>query len=145
VLPLFFLRQAGVDLGSVRLLPLEVDLGKGGETWRAEWEVLDAVRSGRAAAGVVGERAWRAAGEQGRCEGLSVVWSSPACDGAVFCSLVSVPTVLRSAFERVMREMSPANPAQRRVLEQVGVSGWVPARASGYAALRQAVDELAAG
>lgn len=145
ILPLFFLKQAGVDLRAVRVLPQELDLGKGGESARAEEEVLDAVRSGRASAGVVGDRAWRRAEAAGRTEGLTLAWSTPPYDGAVFCSLASVPTVHRTAFERGMRAMDPARPAQRVVLDRVGVRGWVPARESGYASLRQAVDELASG
>lgn len=142
VLPLYFLREAGVDLAQLRVLPQEVDVGKGGETSGAEQQVATAVREGRAQAGVVGEHAWREMVAAGASEGLRVVWSSPAYDGAVFCSLASVPTVLRLAFERSMRAMDLGHPRQRLVLERCGISGWVPARESGYASLKRAVEEL---
>jgi ABC-type phosphate/phosphonate transport system substrate-binding protein len=142
VLPLFFLRQAGVDLSAVRVLPMEVDVGKGGQTGRADREVLQVVREGRASAGVVTDRAWREAENTPASDGLRVVWSSPTYDGAVFASMSSVPTGLRTSFEHGIRSMHAADPRHRAVLERVGVSGWVPARESGYSTLRQAVEEL---
>ena len=72
---------------------------------------------------------------------LASVWSSPPYDGAVFCALASVPTVLRLDFERVMRAMSPSVPEHRAVLDRAGVSGWVSAREPGYLAVRQAIEE----
>lgn len=144
ILPLYFLRQAGVQLPRVEMLPHELDPGKGGESLVSERAVLAAVREGRAVAGVVGDRAWRSARASGELAGLVEVWASPVYDGALYCSLASVPTVLRTDFERVMRAMSPGVPEQAVVLELAGVGGWVSARESGYVALRHAIDERAA-
>jgi len=142
ILPLYGLRQAGVDIGSLRVLPQELDVGKGGETSRAELEVLAAVREGRARAGVVSDAVWRHAGSL--ADGLRVSWSTAPYDGAVFCALASVPTIFRTSFERVMRAMDASNPRQRQVLERVHVGGWVPAREAGYVTLRQAVEDNSA-
>src|SRR5262249_44520055 len=40
VLPLFFLRRAGVDIDKLKLMPFEVDPGKHGDTPRSEVEVI---------------------------------------------------------------------------------------------------------
>lgn len=142
VLPLFFLRQAGVELDALKVLAVELDVGKGGQTGRADREVLRTVREGRAEAGVVSGRAWMAAQRDGEAEGLRVVWSSPTYDGAVFASLASLPTGLRASFETGIRSMRATDPRHRVLLERVGVGGWVPAREAGYTFLRQALDEL---
>lgn len=138
VLPVFHLAAGRGAPEGVHLLPHEVDVGKAGETGAGARAVLDAVKEGRAEAGFVGERDWRAAG--GDTSGLTIAWSTPPCDGSVFCGLASGPTGLRRDFDRAMRSFT--EPAGAAVLGRCGVTAWVPARDDGHQALRTAITEL---
>lgn len=132
VLPLFHL---GGGEG-IHFRRHDVDVGKAGETGAGARAVLDDVQAGRADAGFVGERDWRAAGAG--ASGLEVAWSTPPCDGSVFCGLASGPTGLRRDFDRAMRSFRDTE-----VLARCGVSGWVSARDDGHHSLRSAIAGLA--
>ena len=79
ILPLHFLRAAGVDLAKVRLLPFDTDLGKHGDTGTSELDVLQALRDGLAQAGTVGDLVWVAEQAAGRVDPkqIEVLWTTP--------------------------------------------------------------------
>ncbi len=60
ILPLHFLRQAGVAVEKIQLLPFEVDVGKHGDTATSEVQALAALHEGKAQAAAVGDAVWLA-------------------------------------------------------------------------------------
>jgi phosphonate transport system substrate-binding protein len=143
MLPLYFLRHAGVDLARVRLLPFDTDVGKHGDTGRSELEVLAALREGRAEAGTVGDLVWILEQAAGRIDPtqLEVLWTTPAFDHCMFDALPTLPRSKAEAFQRALFAMRWDDPRHRRLMELEGLKEWMPPREEGYASLRAALDE----
>lgn len=141
ILPLHFLKIAGVDLNAVRLLPFDTDLGKHGDTGTSELDVLAALQSGSADAGTIGELIWvleQAAGrvDPGKVEAL---WTSPGFDHCMFDGRVELESEKIDGFKRALFAMRWENPKHRRLLELEGLKEWLPPRETGYESLRAAV------
>ena len=147
ILPLHFLRQEGIDLGRVSLLPFDSDLGKHGDTGRSELEVLQALADGRAQAGAVGDLVWVAEQAAGRVDAklLEVLWTTPGFDHCMFDALPGLDESRARAFQEALFRMSWDEPAHRRLLELEGLRQWMPPRETGYDSLRMALDEKGGG
>ncbi len=143
ILPLHFLKEAGVDLGKVKLLPFDTDLGKHGDTGTSELDVLAALREGRAQAGTIGDLVWVNEQAAGRVDSKSieVLWTTPGFDHCMFDALPTLPDADAEAFQRALFAMKWENPEHRRILELEGLKQWVPPREEGYESLRRALDE----
>jgi len=142
ILPLHFLREAGVDLDAVTLVPFDSDLGKHGDTGRSELEVLAAVASGAAEAGCVGDLGWLTESAGGRIDPtrLRSLWVTPAFDHCMFDALPSLPREAAERFQRALYAMSWDDPQHRLILELEGLKQWLPPRESGYESLRGALE-----
>ena len=142
ILPLQFLVEAGVDLGSVKLLAFDTDLGKHGDTGTSEIDVLAALRDGRAQAGTVGDLIWVLEQAAGRVDPaqLEVLWTTPPFDHCMFDALPSLSAHKREAFGRALFAMKWEEPRARRLLELEGLKQWMPPREEGYESLRRALD-----
>ena len=143
ILPLYFLRQEGVDLARVTLLPFDSDLGKHGDTGTSELEVLQAVAEGRAQAGTVGDLVWVTEQAAGRVDPktIEVRWTTPGFDHCMFDARPGLDEARAGAFQEALFRMSWDVPAHRRLLELEGLRQWVPPRESGYESLRAALDQ----
>lgn len=144
ILPLWFLRQEGVDLRKVTLVPFDTDLGKHGDTGTSELDVLRALHDGRADAGTVGDLVWVAEQAAGRVDPsrVKVLWTTPPFDHCMFDALPTLPEAKRRGFEKALFGMRWEVPEHRRLLELEGLKQWMPPREEGYASLKAA---LAAG
>jgi ABC-type phosphate/phosphonate transport system substrate-binding protein len=142
ILPLHFLRAAGVDLDAVKLLPFDTDLGKHGDTGTSELDVLAALRAGRAQAGALGDLVWINEQAAGRVDpGLvEVLWTTPPFDHCMFDALPSLAEEKAVGFTRALFAMRWEEPAHRRLLELEGLKEWMPPREQGYASLIAALD-----
>jgi ABC-type phosphate/phosphonate transport system substrate-binding protein len=142
ILPLWFLQQQGLDLGRVKLVPFDTDLGKHGDTGTSELDVLKALHDGRADAGTVGDLVWVAEQAAGRVDParVEVLWTTPPFDHCMFDALPSLPAAKREAFGRALFAMRWEVPEHRRLLELEGLKQWMPAREEGYASLHAALD-----
>src|SRR5690606_9026410 len=80
ILPLHFLKQQGVDLDRVQLLVFDTDVGKHGDTGNSELDVLNALHSGEADAGTIGDLVWVNEQAAGRIASALVasVWYMPS-------------------------------------------------------------------
>ncbi len=137
ILPLHFLREAGIDLRAVALVPFDTDVGKHGDTGTSELHVLDALRSGAVHAGAVGDLIWvleQAAGRINPSE-LEVLWTTPGFDHCMFDALPTLAPDKVAAFQRALFAMRWENPTHRRLLELEGLKQWMPPREEGYASL----------
>ncbi|HEX8618612.1 MAG TPA: PhnD/SsuA/transferrin family substrate-binding protein [Thermoanaerobaculia bacterium] len=143
VLPLHFLRQEGVDLERVNVIPFDTDLGKHGDTGTSELDVLRALADGRADAGAVGDLIWvleQAAGHVDSAR-LEVLYTTPGFDHCMFDALPTLSESKREGFQRSLFAMRWDNPAHRRLLELEGLREWMPPREEGYASLIAALEE----
>jgi ABC-type phosphate/phosphonate transport system substrate-binding protein len=143
ILPLFFLKRAGVDLAQVQLLPFESDPGKHGDTPRSELDVLSALHDGRAQAGAVGAFVWQAEQAAGRVDPhrLETLWTTPAYDHHAIDALPTLAEDKQKALVRVLFDMRFANPKHRKWLEIEGHRAWVPGRDEGYGQLVAALED----
>ncbi len=142
ILPLQFLRQAGVDLSKVTLLPFDTDVGKHGDTGTSELEVLKALHDGRADAGAVGDLIWVTEQAAGRVDAakVEVLWTTPPFDHCMFDAAPGAPKEKLDRFQKGLFSMKWENPKHRRVLELEGLKQWMPPREEGYASLHEALD-----
>jgi phosphonate transport system substrate-binding protein len=141
ILPLYFLREEGVDLDRVTLITFDSDLGKHGDTGNSELDVLQALREGKADAGTIGDLVWvneQAAGHIDPST-IGVLYTTPGFDHCMFDALPTLAPEKREAFQRALFAMKWDHPAHRRLLELEGLREWLPPREEGYESLRQAL------
>lgn len=139
LVPVQGLRLAGLDPGSLRLVTLDADGGRHGESGRDDAAILGAVRSGRVAAGAMRIDAFRAAD----ATGLRWMWTAPPCNGAVFAALPSVPTGLRASFVAAMTALRMDDERGKAILDLAGATAFVEPRTDGWHVLRRALDDQA--
>lgn len=141
ILPLYFLKQEGVDLSLINFLPFETDPGKHGDTGTSEIDVLAALHDGRAQAGTIGDLIWvneQAAGHVDANK-VEVLWTTPGFDHCIFDSHPSMAPENAQAFRRALFAMRWDNPRHRRLLELEGLREWLPPREEGYQSLEEAL------
>jgi ABC-type phosphate/phosphonate transport system substrate-binding protein len=144
ILPLYFLKQEGVDLSRVRILAFDTDLGKHGDTGTSELDVLAALNDGRAQAGALGDLIWAQEQSAGRIDSskLEAFWTTPPFDHCMFDALPTLAQEKVDGFRRALFSMLWENPSHRRLLELEGLREWKPPREDGYESLRAALAEL---
>jgi ABC-type phosphate/phosphonate transport system substrate-binding protein len=127
----------------VTLLPFDSDLGKHGDSGQSELEVLEAVSSGQAQAGVVGDWVWVAEQAAGRVPvgEIEARWTTPAFDHCMFDARVDLAPEVAAAFQRALFAMRWEEPSHRRIMELEGLRRWLPPREDGYASLERALAE----
>jgi phosphonate transport system substrate-binding protein len=142
ILPLYFLRKEGLDLGRQRLLKFDTDLGKHGDTGTSEFEVLAALHDGRAQAGAIGDPVWATEQAAGRVDAtkVEVLWTTPAFDHCMFDALPSLAAEKAAGFQRALFAMRWDQPDHRRLLELEGLREWVQPREEGYRDLFAAME-----
>ncbi|MGZ3474295.1 MAG: phosphate/phosphite/phosphonate ABC transporter substrate-binding protein, partial [Polyangiales bacterium] len=144
ILPLQFLREAGVALDQVKLLPFDTDLGKHGDTGTSELDVLAALHDGRAQAGAVGDLIWVLEQAAGKIDPkvVEVLWTTPGFDHCMFDALPSLPDAKVEAFRKALFAMKWDDPKSRRLLELEGLKEWMEPREEGYESLKRALDQI---
>jgi len=142
ILPVHFLRQAGLTESDVELLRIDSDLGKHGDTGRSELEAIRAVLDEQADAAALGITTWEAIGRDELMPGaLESFWQSPQYCHCNFTALDATPTAITDPWVEHLLAMDWANPEHRRILEMEGLRQWVPPNLDGYASLFEAVRE----
>jgi phosphonate transport system substrate-binding protein len=146
ILPLYYLRQQGVDAASqCTLLRFDVDIGKHGDTGASELDVVRAVAAGDADAGALGDATLarlRTEGLPALAE-LEVAWRSPTYYHCNFTALPSLDGARAGSWRDALLTMSFEDPSMREAMTLEGVRRWLPGDRSGYAALAAAVSEAA--
>ena len=143
ILPLHFLREAGVTVADTRLLPFDTDVGKHGDTGTSELEVLRALADGRAQAGAVGELIWLTELSAGRVDPgqIDTLWTTPPFDHCMFDARPGLAPDAAERFRKALFAMEWDNPKHRRILEMEGLRQWMPPREEGYESLRSALAQ----
>lgn len=142
ILPVHYLRQAGLTDDDVDLLRINTDVGKHGDTGRSELDALRAVMDDKADAAALGINTWEAIGRDQLMPGaFEVFWESPTYS---HCNFTALPTL---SDERVqpwvdqLLAMDFDNPEHRPILEMEGLRKWVLPKLDGYASLFAAVSD----
>jgi ABC-type phosphate/phosphonate transport system substrate-binding protein len=143
ILPVHFLKEAGVADGAVDLLRFDTDLGKHGDTGHSERLVVEAVARGDARAGAVGDATWQALRAEGvgDAAGLAVAWRSPTYSHCCFTARPELDPDLGGRWLELLLEMSYDDPLMRHPMELEGVRRWLPGDKAGYATLTRAMRE----
>lgn len=148
ILPVYYLRQAGVDPAKdCALLRFDLDVGKHGDTGTSELEVLRALREGRADAGALGDATWVRQVAEGRVDVSQVrpFWTSPGYCHCNFTVLGDFPEDLGRRWTDALLGMRYDNPRWRELMDLEGLKRWVradPEILEGYRALFDAVEQL---
>jgi len=143
ILPVHYLAKQGLDLGRVKLLRFDTDLGKHGDTGDSELRVLGAVTAKEALLGAVGDATWTALKAEGRPEtlGLEVVWRSPTYYHCCFTAKPGLPVAAGEGWLELLLDMDYNDPGLRHVMDLEGVKRWLPGDRSGYQDLAEAMRE----
>ncbi len=142
ILPLHFLRGAGLGESDVELLRIDSDLGKHGDTGRSELDAIRAVLDERADAAAVGITTWEAIGRDELMPGaLEQFWQSPKYCHCNFTALETLPAERTDPWVEQLLAMNWDNPEHRRILELEGLRKWTRPDLDGYASLFEAVKQ----
>jgi phosphonate transport system substrate-binding protein len=142
ILPIHYLRVAGMANGEVELVRIDSDVGKHGDTGRSEYDALRTVLNDRADAAALGINTWEAIGREELMPGaFEVVWTSPTYSHCNFTVLPTLPSERVDPWLKYLFAMDWDNPTHRTVLELEGLRAWVPPRLDGYESLFAAVRE----
>lgn len=142
ILPVHFLRRAGLDDAAVDLLRIDSDLGKHGDTGRSELDAVRAVLDEKADAAAIGITTWEAIGRDELMPGaLEEFWRSPEYCHCNFTALDAVPAERTEPWVQHLLTMDWDVPEHRRILELEGLRRWVRPDLGGYASLFDAVED----
>src|SRR5207248_117155 len=147
ILPLHYLRQAGVDPDrDCTLVRFDLDVGKHGDTGTSELEVLKALREGRADAGALGDATWIRQVAEGRIDTgqIRAVWTSPGYCHCNFTALGDFPQDVARRWTDSLLSMRYEDPCWRPVMDMEGLRRWVradPEILEGYRVLFDAVEQ----
>jgi phosphonate transport system substrate-binding protein len=143
ILPLHYLREAGVAAGESELVRFDTDLGKHGDTGDSEVRVVEAVAAGDADAGAIGDATWAALRGQGHpaVAELAIAWRSPAYYHCNFTALPSFDAELGEKWSHALLSMDYNDATLRPAMDLEGVKRWLPADKVGYETLTTAMRE----
>lgn len=140
ILPLHFLKQSGVNLGTIDLVRFDKDEGKHGDTAEGEVEVLKAVLDDKhkAAYAIVSKLMFD---RLDRKNELEVVHKFEPFDHCQFDCMTTLPALSRSAFQDALFAMNNSQDAHdREVMKLEGIrERWEQPREKGYDAMRLAL------
>jgi ABC-type phosphate/phosphonate transport system substrate-binding protein len=105
--------------------------------------VLNAVASGEADTGAVGDPFWARVLEerqvdQGR---VRLLWTTPTYHHCNFTVMNSLDESLTAPWVETLLKMDYNNPDHRPLLDMEGLKRWLPAQTQGYQTLFEAVEE----
>jgi phosphonate transport system substrate-binding protein len=141
ILPVYYLREAGLAADEVELVRIDSDVGKHGDTGRSEFDALRAVLDDRADAAALGINTWEAIGREELMPGaFEAVWTSPTYSHCNFTVLPRLPSERTDPWLKQLFAMDWNNPTHREILELEGLRAWVPPELDGYESLFAAVQ-----
>ncbi|MCC6446158.1 MAG: PhnD/SsuA/transferrin family substrate-binding protein [Armatimonadetes bacterium] len=146
ILPYHYIQEAGLEPEkNMQIIRFDLDVGKHGDTGTSEYEVLRAVKEGKADAGAVGESTWIRMLETGQADSGRVrgIWTSPGYSHCNFTALGDFDPSAAQRFVETMLSMDPAQPHIKRMMEMEGLNRWAPAEEglSGYDVLFEAMRQ----
>jgi phosphonate transport system substrate-binding protein len=146
ILPVHFLRQAGVDAERFcKVLRFDLDVGKHGDTGTSELEVLRALREDEADVGAVGDATWARLLAEGKIDPSRIrsFWTSPGYCHCNFTVLVDFPDQVGTLWTDSLVAMRYDDPQWRHLMDLEGLKRWLRADAEmmkGYQVLFDAAE-----
>ena len=143
ILPLHFLRRAGITESDMDLVIFDSDVGKHGDTGRSDLDALRAVIDGDADVAGIGVNTWnslRAGGDEAVAD-LAVVWESEPYSHCNFSVLDTLSPERTRPWVEHLLAMDWEIPEHRRILELEGLTEWKLPDLEGYRSLTAAMDE----
>ena len=144
ILPLYFLKRQDIDPArDLNLMRFDLDVGKHGDTGASEAAVLNAVASGQAEAGAVGDPFWAKALEERAIDSdkVRLLWTTPTYHHCNFTALASLEESRYKPWVEALLKMDYNNAEHRPLLDMEGLKRWLPAQTEGYRTLFEAVEE----
>jgi ABC-type phosphate/phosphonate transport system substrate-binding protein len=139
ILPSFGMRREGLDPETdLRAERLDCDLGKHGDTGRAELGQIERLRAGELDACVVSNWTLKALGDPADGGGLDVAWTSPPFHHCNF-TVLDASTPGHEAFRALLLSMDADDPALCEAMRLENVNRWFEGDESGYDDLVEAV------
>jgi phosphonate transport system substrate-binding protein len=145
ILPMYFLKQSGLDPSKdVHTMRFDLDIGKHGDTGTSEVAVLNAVASGEADAGAVGDQYWVRALNESLIDNAKVraIWTSPEYCHCNFTVRSKDGEQRFADWTNALLAMDYNKPEERKILDMEGLKRWVRPQLDGYRHLFEAVNEL---
>ena len=145
ILPAYFLKQNGIDPAKdLVTIRFDLDVGKHGDTGTSEVEVVNAVATGEAHAGAIGDQYWARALSEGLVDNSKVraIWTS---NGYCHCNFTIRDKADEHRFARwtdVLLTMDYNKPDDRKIMDMEGLKRWVRPEMEGYRVLFEAVDDV---
>jgi len=135
ILPLYYLRQAGLDTARDLTLRSYAE-GKAGDL-----QVLRALHEGDADAGMMGRPTWDGEMARGGVDSavLRCVWQSATYSHCNFTALADLDPGLAKRWTDALLKMDYGDPRWRPVMDLEGLTSWQPGRTEGYEELAEAV------
>lgn len=142
ILPVQYLREAGLSDGDVELLRIDSDVGKHGDTGRSELDALRAVLDDRADAAAIGINTWESIARGDVMAGaVEEFWTSPEYSHCAFTAMPALADADAEAWLANLYAMDWDDPRHREILELEGLRAWVPPNLEGYRELFAAVED----
>lgn len=142
ILPVHYLREAGLGPADVELVRIDSDLGKHGDTGRSELDAIRVLLDDGADAVALGINTWEAIGKDELMPGaLEEFWRSPLYCHCNFTALDRVSAQRTDPWVDHLLAMSWDDPNHRRILELEGLKRWMKPDLAGYASLFEAVKQ----
>jgi ABC-type phosphate/phosphonate transport system substrate-binding protein len=143
ILPVHFLRRAGLGDADMEQVIFDSDVGKHGDTGRSDLDALRAVVDGDADVAAVGINTWDAlrAGGDAATADLEVVWESEEYSHCNFSALDTLSEDRSGPWVDHLLAMDWEIPEHRRILELEGLTAWKLPELDGYASLAAAMDD----
>jgi phosphonate transport system substrate-binding protein len=146
VLPVFYLKKAGIDFGKVTILSLHQEVDDRGVPCHSAQHVWQALLKGRGQAGIIGADMWKRlqADQPEQAARFQEVWTSPPFSHCVFTARKDFDKATADRFAKLMLAMDSKDPAAGEVLKLEHCARWVPAGAeaqAGYRDLLQALEK----
>src|SRR5262245_31597879 len=146
VLPVYFLKKAGVNFDKVKLLSLHNEVDEIGCPCHSQHHVLAAVLKGRGQTGVISAELWKhlQSEKPQQAAQLREVWTSPPFSHCVFTARKDFDKDTGEQFRKLMLAMDGKDPVTSEVLKLEHCKKWVPAGKAaqeGYADLLKALRE----
>ncbi|WP_100444029.1 Rv1680 family SBP-like protein [Glycomyces xiaoerkulensis] len=143
ILPVQYLREAGLGDDEVELVRLDSDLGKHGDTGRSELDAIRVLLDEDADAVALGANTWKAlAADELMSDALEAFWTSPEYCHCNFTALETLDPDVYEPWVEHLLAMSWDDPELRPLMELEGLERkWVRPDLDGYASLFKAVED----
>jgi len=139
VLPLHYLKQAGVDFSRVQIVSLDAEVDSQGNPCASPQHVLQALVSGRGEAGIITTELWNRVKDEPATRQLQVVWTSPPFSHCVFTAAATFDKDRAQRFTQLMQDMDPSASATRDVMRLEGTKKWLAGSPDGFKDLIEAL------